>query len=70
MQDTGESAQQRGLSESRNTFEQNVTAREETNEHSIDDLLLPNYDFSDFIPNAVELGGGKMESAVGLHNLY
>ena len=70
MKDTRKRPQQRGLSESRNTFEQNVTACEETNEYSIDNLLLPNYDFSDFIPNAVELGSGEMESAVGLHNLY
>ena len=63
-------AQESGLAQSGNAFEQDVTSREQADEHAIHDVLLANDDLADLASNFGELGGGKFESCVRLHAIY
>ncbi len=49
MQHAAERAQQRGLAESRHSFEQHVAAGQQTDQHAVDDVLLANDDLADFL---------------------
>ncbi len=67
VQDARQGPQQRGLAQAGHTLEEHVSAREQTNEDSVDDILLTNNDLADFRADAVKLRRGKLESGIGLH---
>ncbi len=45
-----------------------MSAREETNQNAINDVLLANNDFADFVAYQVKPGDGKLEKFIGLHS--
>ena len=53
-----------------NAFEQHVAAREQADEHAVDDVLLADDDLSNFCADPVELRGGELKSGIGLHPDY
>ena len=63
-------AQQRGLAQSGNAFEQHVAAGEQADENAVDDILLADDDLSDFLADPVELRGGELKGGIGLHPDY
>ncbi len=67
MQNAGKRSQQGGFAESWNAFEEDVAAREEANEHAVDDFLLADDDLADFLAYTVELRGRKLKSCLWLH---
>ena len=46
--------------------EQRVAAREQRDEHEVDDLLLPDHDASDLLLQAVTGGGAALEQGDGV----
>ena len=59
--------QQRGLAQARNAFEQHVAARQQADQHAIDDVLLADDDLSDFLADPVQLSRGELEGGIWLH---
>ena len=70
VQHARQRAQQRGLAQAGNAFEQDVSARQQADEYAIDDFLLADDDLANFGSNFVELGGGKFKGCVRLHAIY
>jgi len=58
MQDAREGSQERGFAEAGDAFEKDVAAGEEADEDAIDDLLLADNNFADFLANTGKLRGG------------
>jgi len=54
MQHPAERSEQRRLSQTRHTLEQNVAARDETNEHAVHDLMLTDDDLRNFLADAIQ----------------
>ena len=69
MQHASQRAQQRGLAQSRDAFQQNVSAREQTNQDAIHHILLADDDLGDFLSDLIQLRGGKLEGGIGGHYL-
>jgi hypothetical protein len=61
MQDAAERAQQRGLAESRHTFQQDMATGQQTCQNTIDHRLLADDDFSDFFAHQIQMSGGKLK---------
>ena len=55
MENAGKRSQQSRLSEPRNAFKQHMSARQQTDQHAIDDILLADDDLADFITDLFEL---------------
>ena len=53
MKDAAQSTEQRCFPKARNTFEQHMSAGHETNQDTIDDVLLSDYDLRNLFPYAV-----------------
>ena len=60
MEDAGESPEQGGFPETRNAFEQNVSAREHADQDTIDHVDLAYDDFRDFLANLIEQNRGVL----------
>src|SRR5205807_7105775 len=69
MQDAGEGAQQRGLTEPGDAFEQDVAAGQEADQDAFDNVILSDDDFADLLTDLVELRGCGVEGIVGGHVL-
>ena len=70
LQHARQSAQQGGLAQSGNAFEQDVAAGEQADENAVDHGLLADDDFPDLVTNFLELGGGELERGFRLHAIY
>ena len=69
LQHARQRAQQRGLAQAGNAFEQNVAAREQAGENAVDHFLLADDDFPDLVANFLELACGELERGFRLHAL-
>ncbi len=67
MQHACQRPQQRGLAQSRHAFQQNVTAREQANQDAVHHIMLADDDFSDLLPDLIQLRGGNLEGGIGGH---
>ena len=67
LQRARQRAQQRGLAQARNAFEQHVSAGEQADEHAFDHVVLAYDDFGDFPADGVQPVNGKLESRFRSH---
>ena len=67
MQHAGERAQQGGLAEAGNAFEQHVAAGEQTDQDAVDDVLLADDDLSDLVADLFEMAGGDLQGGICAH---
>jgi hypothetical protein len=58
VENSGKGADEGSFSESRNSFEQNVTAGNHADQNRLDHICLADYDFADLFPDASEISGG------------
>jgi hypothetical protein len=58
MQHAAEGSQQRGLAKARDAFQQNVAASQETNQDTVDNVLLADNDLANFLAHLIEMTGG------------
>ena len=58
MQDTAQRPQQSSLAQPRDAFEQHMAASQEANQDAVDDMLLADNDFADFLAHLIEMTGG------------
>ena len=62
-----EGAQQRGLAEAGDAFQQHVAGREQADQNAIDDALLADDDFGDFVADLVEFGDRRARGGFNGH---
>ncbi len=70
LQSARESAQQRGLAQSRHAFEQHVAAGQQADQHAFDDVVLAYDDFGDFAAHGVEPVHSELECRFGFHGFH
>jgi GrpB protein len=70
VRDASERPQKSGFAQPRHALQQHMAARQQTDEHPVNDVLLAHDDFADFVPHSRELAGGKLKSVVRLHRVY
>ena len=62
-------AQESGLAQSGNAFQQNMAAREQAGQDAFDHVMLADDDLSDLFTNAFQLRCSKFESGIRLHQI-
>jgi hypothetical protein len=62
-----ECSEQRRFPESRYTFQQDVSPGEQANQDAIDDILLTDNDFRNFVANLIEPRNGQLQDGFRLH---
>ena len=65
MQGARHGVDEEGLGQTRNAFEEEVTAGEQCDQHSFHDDLLPDHDFGNAFADGVEIGGRSFRGWVG-----
>jgi hypothetical protein len=68
-QNAAKRSEQRRLTESRNSLQQNVPARNQADQNAIDDLLLAYDDLPYFVSDLVKAGYSFVQLCVCRHNL-
>jgi hypothetical protein len=63
-------AQKRSLAQAGNAFQKHVAAGEQTNQHTLNHVVLADDDFGDFTAHAVEAFDGKLQGSFGRHVVY
>ena len=61
LQRAGQGAEESGLAQAGNTFEQHVSAGKQADEHALDYIVLPYDDLGDFAANSIEPVNGELE---------
>jgi hypothetical protein len=69
VQHASESPQQSGFPEPWHPFQKYVATSQEADENAIDDLLLTDDDFADFLAHQIEMMGGELSWGLGTHDL-
>ena len=69
VQDARQRAQQRGLAQAGNAFEQHVAAGQQADQHAFDHVLLADDDFGDFAADGVQPVHRELECRFGSHAL-
>ena len=64
---TRQRAQQRGLAQPGNAFEQHVAAGQQADQDAFDDVVLADDDLADFLAHLIEMTGGELECRLGTH---
>ena len=69
MKNARKGSKQRRLAQAGNSFKKDVSAGEQTDQYAIDDILLPDNNFGNLLPNAIELRDGTLQKGFIRHNL-
>ena len=70
VQHARQRAQQRGLAQAGNAFEQHVAAGEQADQHAVDHVRLADDDLADLLPDEVKLSHTLLQSILVSHVLF